>query len=90
MGILSKVASATMDRTVWTTDETHTLIDFIKEKSGHKILDSKRQRNIELFKAISDEMKARGFIKTAEQCRSKFKTMKSNYLTAKAKASRSG
>lgn len=77
-------------RACWSNDEIKTMLDFIKDKNGYKLLDSKRQRNIELYNAITGHMKARGFTKTPEQCRSKFKVLKAKYLSEKMKASRSG
>ena len=78
------------EKVIWTKAEIDTLLDLIIDFDGCKILDSKRQRNKELYDKISDAMKERGIIKSSIQCRTKFKHMKSRFLEEKRKIASSG
>ena len=54
------------DKAVWANDEVSELLDHLIDKNAYRILDSKRQRNMELFEDVS---KALNGSKTAQQQR---------------------
>ena len=68
------------EKAVWTNAEIDTFLDYLIDENAYKILDSKRQKNQELYDKVSGLMKANnGFDKTPNQCRTKFKLMKARY-----------
>lgn len=56
------------------------------EKEGYGILDSKCERNSDLYESLADELK-RGFTKSGKQCRIKFKALKTTFVAEKLKTS---
>ena len=73
------------DKCSWSADEIETMLEFIIQKEGYKILDSKRQRNSDLYESVSQDMNGRRYTKTAQQCRTKFEALKSQFLEHKRK-----
>lgn len=78
---------AVAEKTVWTSSEITSLLEHLTDRNAYTILDSKRQRNMELFEDVA---KAMDCGKSPQQCRTKFKAMKSKYLECKTAAKKSG
>ena len=91
VGVVVDRMAETMDKTTWSDDEIQTMLQFfIQDNTAARVLDSKRQRNKDLYDRVENELKDRGFSKTSEQCRRKFKSLKSTYIDQKTKATTSG
>ena len=78
---------------VFTDDEVHTLLAFIRESNSLKYIDGRVQRNIDVFNKLAEQMNIRypdRNKKTGEQIRTKWKNLKKTYLTEKLNASKSG
>ncbi|GLV33320.1 hypothetical protein CBL_11759 [Carabus blaptoides fortunei] len=54
------------------------------------LMDGKKHKHIEIFKSLENDMKERGFIKTASQMKIKLKHLKEMYFKCKRNNSRSG
>ena len=79
-GHVTSSFQAKMARYMWTEEETELFLQMIKEKNITAILDSKQQRNAELYKELEGEMREKGFEKPWQILRSKWKTLKQRYL----------
>lgn len=66
-------------RDIWSYDETQILINIIKEKNILKIMDNKRFRIAEIFKSLENDMKSKGYCRSAKQIHIKFKALKPKY-----------
>ena len=62
----------------WTNDEVATIIDIWANVEIQGQLDGMR-RNKKVYELISEEMSARGFVRTFKQCRNKIKWLKHEY-----------
>ena len=62
----------------WTNDEVVTIIDIWANVEIQGQLDGMR-RNKKVYERISEEMAARGFVRTFKQCRNKIKWLKHEY-----------
>ena len=78
------------DKCVWSDAAISTMLDYLIEKDAYKVLDSKRQKNKEMYTDVASFLEERGFKKTADQCRTKFKALKSKYYEAERLAQKSG
>ena len=79
-----------MDKCVCTDNEISTMLDFLIDRETYKILDSKRQKYADLYSELSAFLAERNMVKSLDQCRTKFKALKSKYMEAKYKAKKSG
>ncbi|XP_012534499.1 putative uncharacterized protein DDB_G0282499 [Monomorium pharaonis] len=77
-------------RDIWSYDETMTLIHILKEKKILKIMDNKRFRIAEIFKSLEQEMKNKGYCRSATQIHIKFKGLKRTYNNCRTALSKSG
>lgn len=84
------MANEIKKRNLWKEKEIEMMILLIKENHILKLMDSKIKRNKTIFTAIEKEMKERGFYKTSEQIRTKFKSLKSEYYKTKRNNNTSG
>ena len=64
----------------------HLLLDLVRDLDPMAVLDSKCQRNKELFAAITQQMVSN----TTEKVRSKWKTLKGTFKEMRTKAVKSG
>jgi hypothetical protein len=71
----------------WTDNETCKLLDVNKKIDVIAMLDSKRQQNSVIFKEIATRL---GTGKTADQCRCKWKGLKTRYKEELVKTNKSG
>ena len=62
----------------WTNDKVATIIDIWANVEIQGQLDGMR-RNKKVYERISEEMAARGFVRTFKQCRNKIKWLKHEY-----------
>ena len=70
----------------WTDNEINTLLDLIESKKVVEKLDSKRQKNSQIFQSISEHIEGKSML----QCREKWKNLKKKYREEKRKQNSSG
>jgi hypothetical protein len=74
----------------WETNEIICLLELAIEKNLLKNMDSKTHRHSDLFHALTLDLNKRGYNRTMEQCKSKFRGLKSDYQNDKCKYNKSG
>jgi Myb/SANT-like DNA-binding domain len=74
----------------WEKSEIVTFLELQLEKNVISLMDSKSIKHTDIYKMLSEELAVRGFQRTAEQCKTKFKSLKADYSKMKAQLSKSG
>ena len=72
----------------WTDVEVEKLIAIVEELNVMSVLDSKRQRNGDIFSKVAEQLNSQG--KTMVLCRNKFKKLKLKYKEERNLSSKSG
>lgn len=70
------MSSTRAPRTVWTDEEIHTLLALVNEKKLSTLLDSKRQKNKDIFVDLENSVKELRLQWTWEQIRTCWKNLK--------------
>ena len=68
----------------WTDEETLFMLNQIKKLDILKFIDGRKHRNVHMFKKVSNKMVEAGFVRTVEQIRCRWKSLKQSYCKAKA------
>lgn len=66
------------------------MLTILRDKNILSMLDGKRYRNTDIFQLVEEELKKGGFLKSAIQIRTKWKSLKTLYYKAKRANSISG
>ncbi|KAK9686867.1 Myb/SANT-like DNA-binding domain [Popillia japonica] len=74
----------------WTEREIQCFLDLCIDKQILDLMDSKKYRHVEIFNSLTEEMRKKGFCKTAEQMQLKFKKLKQEYRKCKDNVNKSG
>ncbi|KAJ8348279.1 hypothetical protein SKAU_G00268680 [Synaphobranchus kaupii] len=74
----------------WTDEETLFMLNQIKKLDILKFIDGRKHRNVHMFKKVSNKMVEAGFVRTVEQIRCRWKSLKQSYCKAKIHNSTSG
>ncbi|XP_035289912.1 uncharacterized protein LOC118236024 isoform X1 [Anguilla anguilla] len=74
----------------WTDEETLFMLNQIKKLDILKFIDGRKHRNVHMFKKVSNKMVEAGFVRTVEQIRCRWKSLKQSYCKAKSHNSTSG
>jgi hypothetical protein len=74
----------------WKTNEIICLLELAIEKNLLKNMNSNTHRHSNLFHALTLDLYKRGYKRTMEQCKSKFRRLKSDYQNDKCKYNKSG
>ena len=70
----------------WGEEETHTLINVLKEMNIMAFIDGRKCRDSDTYKRVSRKLsEAGGYTRTADQCKHRWKTIKKAYYEAKKK-----
>lgn len=77
-------------RNIWKDSEVKVMLEIIKEKHILQLMDGKTRRNKTIFIEIEKEMRNKGFDRNADQIRSNFKFLKSEYNSVKRNNNKSG
>ena len=74
------------DKCSWSADEIETMLDFISQKEGYNILDSRRQQNNDLYKSVSKDMAERSYNKDRKAVLDKVQSPQAQFLKHKRKS----
>nr|XP_005989804.1 PREDICTED: uncharacterized protein LOC102357844 [Latimeria chalumnae] len=73
----------------WGVDETGLLLSILGKLGAVAALDSKRQRNADVFFTVSGLLEARGYRRDLQQVRARWKFLKAQFYKEKSRVSRS-
>lgn len=73
---MEKEKNIIQKRNLWTAEETEFFLELLKEKKNLQILDGKRFKVQEVFRALETEMKKNGYDKDCNKMKTKFKNLK--------------
>ena len=77
-------------RYVWGDEETLFFLELIKEANVNAILNGKQQRNATVYQELQKQMMAKGFDKTWQILRSKWKSFKQRYMAERRRMASDG
>lgn len=66
-------------RVIWSGEETKTFIDLMAVNNVLTSLDEKKERVVDIFKQISTGMERKGFTKSVNHLRTKWKHLKTEF-----------
>ncbi|KAH8009374.1 hypothetical protein HPB51_015697 [Rhipicephalus microplus] len=87
---LGTTTSSRAPRTMWTDDEITTLLALVNEKKLSDLLDSKRQKNKDIFMDLERCLKEQGLTWTWEQIRTCWKNLKKRFTAERLLLCKSG
>ena len=74
----------------WSDRETIFMLDQMREMNILRYLDGRKNRNGDIFQKVSTKMREAGFVRTVEQIRCRWKSLKQPYFKAKKQNNTSG